>query len=292
MGFFETIGRGWQLSKLSMSVVKKDPELLVYVLLSGIFSMGAMIAIAVPQIIEMSWAVNDGQPTGAYYGFVFAGYMAISIIVTFFNSAIVCNAHQRLTGGDPKFSDGINRAFSRIHLIVIWGVIAGTVGLLLKMLSSARREAKGGAAFAIMILEVIGAFAWFVMSFFVIPLMVLEGKSVGDCLKESKQLFFSTWGENVTSGLGIGFISSIFGVLIFVISYVLMMALGQLWWVGLVIGALAMGLLIMWATAAEQVAVSALYIFSKTGQMPQLYKEMGASEQVFQFQGGTVHRVH
>ena len=28
MGFFATIGRGWEMSKLSMSVVKKDPELM------------------------------------------------------------------------------------------------------------------------------------------------------------------------------------------------------------------------------------------------------------------------
>ena len=29
MGFFAAIGRGWKLSKLSFSVIKADPELLV-----------------------------------------------------------------------------------------------------------------------------------------------------------------------------------------------------------------------------------------------------------------------
>ena len=275
MGFFDTISRGWKMSKLSMSVVKKDPELMVYVFLSGLFSLGAMVAIAVPQFLEMGWAMNGDQMSGAYLGFVFGGYMIITIIVTFFNSAIVCNSHMRLTGGDPKFSDGIKQAFGRIHLIMIWGIIAGTVGLLLKMLSSMRREAKGGAAVAMMIVEFIGAFAWFVMSFYVIPLMVLEGKGVKESMKESKQLFFSTWGENVTSGIGIGVITGIFGLLIAVSTFVLMAVLVDFWYVGLIIGALAMIILIMWSTAAEQVSISALYIYSKSGQMPGLYQESG-----------------
>ncbi|HJN55712.1 MAG TPA: DUF6159 family protein [Candidatus Poseidoniales archaeon] len=258
-----------------MSVVKKDPELMVYVFLSGLFSLGAMVAIAIPQFLEMGWAINGDQPTGAYWGFVFAGYMAITIIVTFFNSAIVCNSHMRLTGGDPKFSDGIKQAFGRIHLIIIWGIIAGTVGLLLKMLSSMRRDAKGGAAIAMMIIEIIGAFAWFVMSFYVIPLMVLEGKGVKESMKESKQLFFSTWGENVTSGIGIGVISFIFAVLIALSTVALMVILTDLWYVGLILGALAMIILVMWSTAAEQVSVSALYIYSKSGQMPVLFQEGG-----------------
>ena len=47
MGFFATIGRGWQMSKLSMSVVKKDPELMVYMIISGVLSMAAFVAIII-----------------------------------------------------------------------------------------------------------------------------------------------------------------------------------------------------------------------------------------------------
>nr|MCS5537916.1 hypothetical protein [Candidatus Poseidoniaceae archaeon] len=51
----------------------------------------------------------------------------------------------------------------------------------------------------------------------------------------------------------------------------------QLWWVGLIVGGIAMAILIMWSSAAEQVAVAALYLYSKTGEMPNLYQEMGMS---------------
>jgi hypothetical protein len=279
MGFFDTIGRGWKMSKLSMSVVKKDPELMVYVFISGFLSLGAMIAMAVPELMEQTWTkTEDGKMSPAYMAFVFLGYMGISIIVTFWNSAIVANAHIRLTGGDPKFMDGVSAAMKRFHLIVIWGVIAGTVGLLLKMLNAAAKDSKHGGAQAVaMILNIIGAAIWWMMTFFIIPHMVIEGMSVKDSLKASKTMFFKTWGENVTSGLGIGLITGLFGFLIVIVSVGLIAALGQLWWVGLIVGGIAMAILIMWSSAAEQVAVAALYLYSKTGEMPNLYQEMGMS---------------
>lgn len=277
MGFFDTIGRGWKMSKLSMSVVKKDPELMVYVFISGLLSLGAMVTMAVPELLNQSWTkTDDGKMSPAYMAFVFLGYMGISIIVTFWNSAIVANAHIRLTGGDPKFMDGVSAAMKRFHLIVIWGIIAGTIGLLLKMLNAAAKDSKHGGAQAVaMILNIIGAAIWWMMTFFIIPHLVIEGKGVKDSMTASKSMFFKTWGENVTSGLGIGLITGLFAFLIIIVTVVMGVALGQLWWVGLVVGGLAMAILIMWSSAAEQVAVSALYLYSKTGEMPKLYQEMG-----------------
>ena len=260
-----------------MSVVKKDPELMVYVFLMGFLSLGAMIAMAVPELLGQSWTkTEDGKMSPAYMAFVFLGYMGISIIVTFWNSAIVANAHIRLTGGDPKFMDGISAAMKRFHLIVIWGVIAGTVGLLLKMLNAAAKDSKHGGAQAVaMILNIIGAAIWWMMTFFIIPHLIIEGKGVKESLKSSKNMFFKTWGENVTSGIGIGLIASLPILLIVIVSAGMMATLGELWWIGLIFGGLGIAIVIMWISAAEQVAVAALYLYSKTGEMPKLYQEMG-----------------
>ena len=279
MGFFATIGRGWKMSKLSMSVVKKDPELLVYMIICGFLSLVAMIGISMPQYLGQSWATDsEGNMTPAYMGFVFLGYMAISIIVTFWNSAIVANSHIRLTGGDPKFMDGVSVAMSKIHIIIIWGIIAGTVGLLLKMLNQAARDQKGGAAIFAMILTAIGAAIWWMMTFFMIPHMIIEGKGLGESLKSSKAMFYKSWGENITSGMGIGLITGFFVIVIAVLSFGMMIVLGPLWFVGLIIGALGISLAIAWGNAAEQVAVTALYLYSKNGEMPQIYQDLGMKQ--------------
>jgi len=279
MGFFATIGRGWKMSKLSMSVVKKDPELLVYMIICGFLSLVAMIGISMPQYLGQSWATDsEGNMTPAYMGFVFLGYMVISIVVTFWNSAIVANSHIRLTGGDPKFMDGVSVAMSKIHIIIIWGIIAGTVGLLLKMLNQAARDQKGGAAIFAMILTAIGAAIWWMMTFFMIPHMIIEGKGLGESLKSSKAMFYKSWGENITSGMGIGLITGFFVIVIAVLTFGMMIVLGPLWFVGLIIGALGISLAIAWGNAAEQVAVTALYLYSKNGEMPQIYQDLGMKQ--------------
>lgn len=280
MGFLDTISRGWKMSKLSMAVVRKDGELMVYVLLSGILSIGAMVAMSIPQFLNQSWTqTSDGAMSPAYMAFIFAGYMSISIIVTFWNSAIIANSHIRLTGGNPSFGDGFSAAMKRIHIIIIWGIIAGTVGLLLKIISNAGRNSEsGGAAILAMIIQVIGATIWWMLTFFMIPHMVIEGKSVRESMKSSREMFSKTWGENISSGLGIGLITFMFGAVIAVVTFGIIAVAGP---IGLVIGGLAMAVLIMWSSAAEQVAVAALYIYSKTGVMPQIYQEMGVAEYAF-----------
>ena len=280
MGFFATIGRGWEMSKLSMAVVRKDPELLVYMIIAGVMSLACLIGMSIPQFLEMGWAVNpDGTFTGAYLGFTFAAYMVLSIIVVFWNCAIIANANIRLTGGDPKFADGVNAALKRLPIIIVWGIIAGTVGLLLKALEGAARSSDNDAARALaMVIHLVGGFAWWVMTFFMIPHMILEGQSIGDALKSSKSTFFATWGENITSGLGIGLVAFLMGVPLVIITLGLVVVAGP---VGLFFGAVAIGLLVAWANAAEQVAVVALFRFAKDGQMPKIYQDNGMQAYTF-----------
>ena len=276
MGFFATISRGWKMSKLSMSVVKKDPELIVYMFICGTLSLLTMLLMGMPQYLEQGWAVDsEGQMTGTFMDFTFFGYMFLSIVVTFWNRAIVANSHIRLTGGDPSFMDGVSAAMSKIHIIILWGIIAGTVGLLLKLINQAAREQKGGAAVVAMILSAIGAAVWWLLTFFMIPHMIIENQSIGDSLKSSKNMFFKSWGENITSGLGIGMIGGFFVILIAIVTFVMMVALGPMWFIGLGIGAIGISIALAWTNAAEQVAVTALYLYSKNGEMPEIYQNFG-----------------
>jgi hypothetical protein len=280
MGFFATVGRGWEMSKLSMSVVKKDPELLVYVIISGLMSLSCLVGMAIPQFLEMEWAVNpDGSFTSAYLSFTFVAYMLLSIIVVFWNCAIVANANIRLTGGNPNFQDGFKAAIAKLPIILVWGIIAGTVGLLLKFLEGAARSSDNDAMKAVaMLVHLIGGLAWWVMTFFMLPHLILEGKSVGDSLKSSKAMFFRTWGENITSGLGIGMVGFLIGIPLVLLTIVLFVSIGP---AGLLVGAIGLGLLLAWTNAAEQVAVVALYRFASDGKMPRLYQDLGMKTYTF-----------
>ncbi|MAS62988.1 MAG: hypothetical protein CMA34_04895 [Euryarchaeota archaeon] len=286
MGFFAAIGRGWKLSKLSFSVVKADPEILVYVLLMGAMSVATLSAMNAPFILQMDWAVmlemdattNEEVVAGltnAGMAWYFAFYMLLSIIVVFWNSAIIANSHMRLSGGDPTFIYGVSKAFSRIHLIVIWGMISGTVGLILKLIrnTNAREQKNPGLQMLVMIISWIFEVAWWIMTFFMIPLMVVEGRSIRESMREGKEMMNRTWGTNIASGLGIQIIGMFFGFLIVMLAIGVGVALQPV--VGIVIGVVGIGLILMWVTAAETVSISALYVFAKTGEMPQIYQNKG-----------------
>jgi len=284
MGFFDTLSRGWTLSKLSFSVVKADPELLLYTFLSAMMVFITIIAAAYPgyeaeQSDESHWAMTDPfinpetgeeerQPTSSYMAWIFLTYMVGSIIVVFWNSAIIVSAHERLTGGDPTIMTGIKAAFSRIHIIILWGIIAGTVGLLLRIArDAAKKNSKGPIKIVAMVVLWMVEIAWWIYTFFIIPMIVLEKKGIREGLRDSRSLFGKTWGENVTSGLGIGLItlvgiivSLLIGYLVFMISPI----------AGIIIAVALIGILILWSNTAEVVVVAALYEFSKTGKMPDL----------------------
>ena len=292
MGFFAAIGRGWKLSKLSFSVVKADPEILVYVLLMGAMSLATLSAMNAPFFLEMDWAVimttdsitNEEVVAGltnAGMAWYFAFYMLLSIIVVFWNSAIIANAHMRLSGGDPTFVYGVSKAFSRIHLIVIWGMISGTVGLLLKLIRNTNaREAKNpGLQILLSIITFVFEVAWWIMTFFMIPLMVVEGRSIRESMKEGKEMMLKTFGTNIASGLGIQVIAIFFGFLTVILAIAIGSAIQPV--LGIVIGVIGIGLILMWVAAAETVSVAALYVFAKTGEMPQIYKDKGMNS--FQF---------
>jgi len=285
MGFFATIGRGWQLSKLSFSVIKADPELLLYTFLSAIMVFATIGAASYPayeadQTEGSNWAMTEGtdsetgeatsEPTNQYMAWIFLTYMIGSIVVVFWNSAIIASAHERLTGGDPSIMTGIKAAFSRIHIIVLWGIITGTVGLLLRIardaISNNQKAHPAVKILAYIVLWLVEV-AWWIYTFFIIPMIVLEKKGIGEGLRDGRALFGKTWGENVVSGLGIGFMS-IIGIVISVIIGFLVMSFSPI--AGIIIMITMIGLTILLCNTAEVVVVAALYEYAKTGKMPDL----------------------
>ena len=134
MGFRGRIGRGWRVTKLGMHVVRADPELMVYMLFSGIFSLiAAIVLLTTTGGLGYFIGGEEGSEGGALVG-TFLSYMAIAIITVFWNAAIIASAHERMTAvTNPSFSYGIKQAMKCLPQIVIWGLISGTVGLIIMM---------------------------------------------------------------------------------------------------------------------------------------------------------------
>jgi hypothetical protein len=152
----------------------------------------------------------------------------------------------------------------------LWGIIAGTVGLLLRIARDAISNKKAPAALKILagIMLWMVEIAWWMYTFFIIPMIVLEKKGIGDGLRGGRALFGKTWGENVTSGLGIGLISLVGIVFSLAVAGLIYFTISPT--VGIIVAVALIGIIVLWTNTAEVVVVAALYEFAKTGKMPDL----------------------
>ena len=276
MGFRARIGRGWRVTKLGMHVVRADPELMAYMLFSGIFSIIAAIAIlALTGGLGFFVGGEEGAESGVYVG-TFLSYMAIAIITVFWNAAIIASAHERLTAGtNPSFSYGIKQAMKCLPQIVIWGLISGTVGLIITAFQSMQQSDNLVVSIFGHIASFIVQVAWWIATFFVVPMIVLDNIGVGESMSKSPELFKQTWGEDVVSTTGTGIINILVCLLIVVICLPLF-ALGE---IGIGLGILVVfagiAISVLFFSACEAVNRVSLYYFAKTGESPPLAQKYG-----------------
>jgi len=283
MGFRATIGRGWRVTKLGMRVVRADPELMVYMLFSGILSLIAAIVLQTTTGgLGFFIGGEEGSEGGALVG-TFLSYMAIAIITVFWNAAIIASAYERLTAGtNPSFSYGIKQAMKCLPQIVIWGLISGTVGLIIRALDSVRFDSKNpGVAFVGAMIQFFIRYAWWITTFFVVPMIVLDKIGIGESMSKSEQLFEHAWGEDVVSSVGTGIIH----ILVVILIVVICLPLGVFFvnqtseevGIGLVylFMFVGIGVSVLFFSACEAVNRASLYYFAKTGESPPLAQKYG-----------------
>jgi len=192
------ISRTIELAKASWQVLKADKELLLLPVLSLIATILVAATFLAPILLGGgATALENPGPVG--YVLLFAAYVVLAFITIFFNSALVYAANERLDGGDPTLGSAIRGALMRVGRILPWAIVSATVSIILRAI-----EERAGAFGRIV--SAIGGVAWSLVTFLVIPVLVIEGVGVGEAIKRSGALFKKTWGENVAAQVGFGLI--------------------------------------------------------------------------------------
>lgn len=202
---FATIQRSYTIFRQSLAVLRQDKEILVFPLLSGIFTIIAMAGLIYGGVITgffQRLAESGDRSLEANvlgYSALFVWYFVSWFIVLFFNVGVVACARIRLEGGDPTVADGFRAARENLKGILIWALISATVGLILRMI--AERSKLIGALIA----RFLGA-AWAIATYFVVPVMIFEKRGPKDSMASSTQLISRTWGESLVAAAGVGII--------------------------------------------------------------------------------------
>ncbi|NOX28888.1 MAG: hypothetical protein GXP35_02370 [Actinobacteria bacterium] len=256
-----------ELGKVSWRVLMKDRELLWLPVMSVFASLILLGVLAIP-----AWGMLDSgtidavtgeesfNPAIAILGLIAA--MGLSMIAVFFNGALVAGAYERMTGGDPTVRSSISRAAKHLGGLMPWAILTATVGLILQAL----RERAG--FIGKMVISLAGA-AWEIVTFLVVPAIIIDDLGAIDGVKRSGQLLKTTWGENLAARVGFG-ILGIVAAIPLILVVVLLFATGMTVLIVLAVIIAVIGVVALSAvlTSLNAIFQTALYMYATTGQTP------------------------
>jgi hypothetical protein len=262
---FESIGRSFSLVKTSWSILMQDKKLLAFPVMSGIISLIVLATFLIPIFIAGNLETGVRGGSLEFYAGLFVFYVVSYFVVIFFNTALITCVNARLKGNEMSIGEALSASLRHFPAILAWALVSATIGLLLHML-----EERAGFIGQIAA-SLIGG-AWGLVTFFVVPVLVLENKGVVDSVKESVSLIRKTWGESI---VGAGSIMIIFLVIGFVAFLALLgvMFLGNpvIFWAAVFLFIIFAIILAVVASAMQGIFVTALYQYAKTGTVPSAF---------------------
>ena len=261
-------------AKASWAVLQHDRELAVLPILGALASLAVVLAVGLPIWLSTD-GIDDGGSSAGSDPMLWIGgiiiLLAVTVITVFFNAAVVSGARERFSGGDPTISSAIKGAFSRLHVIVPWAILALTVGMIIRLIQSSDN----------IVARILGSLlnmAWGVLTFLVVPILVVEQTGPFQSLSRSGELLRHTWGENLIAQVGfgiIGFVAAIPGIIIIAIG-ASAGSVGAL--VAIVIGFGWIALVSVVISTLTAIFQMALYIYATTGQVPMGFEQSGISD--------------
>jgi uncharacterized protein DUF6159 len=259
LGFLQRLRIGWQLTKVSLGVLRKEKGLVLLPFLALLIS-GAVWAIFLGTIFFLV-APTDPIGSWAFYAGLAIVYFVTFFVSIYFNAAVIGAAMIRLGGGDPTIADGLKAARQNIRRIAGWALLSATVGLVLRAISE--RFGWVGRIVA----GVAGA-AWNITTYFVVPVLIFEKMGPWAAVKRSGSLLRRTWGEAFGGYVTLGAV-----FLLLALPALLFLPVGGLIGnvtavlVGLGIAIVYWLILALIGSAAQSILVNALYRYATTGQL-------------------------
>ena len=266
------IHNGFRLLQASWNVLRADRELLVLPILSFL-SSAMLLALVFFGLFADDLIViraSGSAPLPTAFEWIVLGLVtyALSYLTIFFNVALVCAADDRMTGGDPTVRSAIADAWRHSAAIAPWALVSVVVSSVLRLIEE-RAGIFGQIAAGLL------GIAWALITYLVLPVLVLEGLTVREAIARSKDLFVATWSETVSGEIGMSIITFL-AVLLALPPLLLIGGGGQ---PELVVLAVALGIVWVMFVAVVMGALNmvfrvALYRFASDGEAPEGFEDL------------------
>jgi len=273
--------RGWAIARESVAVLRLHPRLLIFPLLS-VIAILVILAGALPVALyegkRPAFVALDEDTRGwVVVAQVLVVYVACYFVAIFFNAALIACVIRCFETGTASIADGLKAATHRIGAIFCWAVVAGTVGLLIKAGGDAlSRQAEKDLGFlaAIIVGIIVGILymIWIAVSYFVLPVLVMEGVGPFTALKRSSSLIEARWKDVVGGEARFGLLGLLLLLPLVILVPILAVAFDA---AGIVIG---IGFTVVYIAVVGVVLstmgtifLAAVYKFAATGDVPEAF---------------------
>lgn len=281
---FERLGRGWAMAKGSFAVLQQHPRLAVFPIISGaifILVAGGLIVSLAPEIglfhntFDPVWDRLGSTDAGQikFYIAAFAVIYVLTVVAVFCNVALIYCALRAHSGQDASVAEGFTAAVGRLPQILGWALVATTVGVLLNMIEGFLRDKLG---FLGSFIAKFFAFGWAVVTYFVLPVLVVEGVGPIAAVQRSSAIIKAKWGESLAGEARFGILGFLFGMVAFLffglgLALVLSKGMGAAGGIGVLL--MALGVVVFLASivviqALNTIFLSGVYLYATTGQVP------------------------
>jgi len=290
----EKLNRSWQLFKCSVQVVRDHPKLLVFPVVTGLLTTAIALFFLAPVALVLlapNWIAGSGVQSladkigflrfqhGATFNFqvqplgtaILGGMYLVNMFLATMASVAFNHQIMEALGGRPvSISRGIEAACTRWKSVLLWSLLAGVVGLIIRALEE--RLAFVGRLVAGFI-----GLAWSIAAIFAIPILASD-PSVSNpftVLSKSATTIKRTWGEMLAGYAGMGgtnLLVVMLSILFWVVTGAAALLLSNPWLLlaGLpwLLAVISYGYL---ASIASRVYLCALYLYATEGVVPGHY---------------------
>lgn len=233
-------GQSRELTRESWAVLKQHRQLAAYPVLGVAAGLVPMV-IFIPAVYFLA---TDQNWIG--WALVVLGLYAAALVAAIFQAGLVVSAAAALDGGEVSFGKGIGAAMGRLGVLSRWAFVSTVVTLLI----SALRGNNNSGLVEILFRNVLAAAAgimWQLITFFVMPAMMLDDLGLIDAIKKSASTFKARWGTQLSGGVRIGGLLGLLVILpaILVLAGGIFLTVAGYWSIGVPLAVIALIALII-----------------------------------------------
>jgi len=264
MGFFDKLAKGWGFMKAAFVMAKEDRTLLkpsVYSVAAGILYW--VIWVAVFLALEVDFESSEGKLLGALATF------GSFLIFYFFMGMTVNMIDVHIKGGKPSLKDAFDDAKQNFLAILFLALISTLVELVAKAVRRQSYDSDSvGAAIVLRLLAGIIESIWTMVSFLLLPAIIIEDASLGQALRRVRDISKGHYMLIGIGEIGVRMVTNLLGLLVMLLlAGVLYFAFGVLGGtagvvIGIGVGGTILCLFIAFATYLRMAYYTCLYIWA------------------------------